>query len=133
MKIALVRSSVLRTGGVGRYVWHLANELSRFGHDVHVITRKYDYFANNSIQVHKIHFHVPFSFLKVIFFNNRVKRILQRESYDIVHSFDRFVDCDLYRAGEGLHKEWLSVSRKYLPVWKNLLRLLNPYIFYYYL
>jgi UDP-glucose:(heptosyl)LPS alpha-1,3-glucosyltransferase len=126
MKIALVRSSVLRTGGVGRYVWHLANELSRFGHDVHVITRKYDYFANNSIQVHKIHFHVPFSFLKVIFFNNRVKRILQRESYDIVHSFDRFVDCDLYRAGEGLHKEWLSVSRKYLPVWKNLLRLLNP-------
>jgi len=126
MKIALVRSSVLRSGGVGRYVWHLANELSRVGHDIHVITRKYDCFKNDLIKVHKIKFHVPFSFLKVMFFNKRAKKILQKESFDLVHSFDRFVDCDLYRAGEGLHREWLSVSSKFLPRWKVFFRFLNP-------
>ena len=126
MKIALVRSSVLRSGGVGRYVWHLANELSRVGHNVHIITRKYDHFENDSIQVHQINFQVPFSFLKVIFFNNRVERILSKESFDIVHSFDRFFKCDLYRAGEGLHREWLLVSGKYLPIWKKFFRIMNP-------
>tara|TARA_A100001037_G_C15153857_1_gene641883 strand:+ start:8724 stop:9872 length:1149 start_codon:yes stop_codon:yes gene_type:complete len=126
MKIALVRSSVLRSGGVGRYVWHLANELSKAGHDIHVITRKYNCFENDLIKVHKINFHVPFSFLKVIFFNKRAQDILRAESFDLVHSFDRFVDCDLYRAGEGLHREWLSVSSKFLPRWKVFFRFLNP-------
>ena len=126
MKIALVRSSVQRSGGVGRYVWHLANELSQAGHEVHVITRKFDDFENNSIEMHQINFQIFFSFLKVIFFNNRVEKILRKESFDIVHSFDRFNNCDLYRAGEGLHREWLSISSRFLPRWKSFFRMINP-------
>lgn len=40
MKIALIRSAVHRKGGVERYVWMLAGELARRGHDVHLIARR---------------------------------------------------------------------------------------------
>jgi UDP-glucose:(heptosyl)LPS alpha-1,3-glucosyltransferase len=46
--------------------------------------------------------------------------------YDIVHSFDRVKSCDVYRAGDGVHREWLRRRREAQPGWKRAVPSLNP-------
>jgi UDP-glucose:(heptosyl)LPS alpha-1,3-glucosyltransferase len=68
--------------------------------------------------------------MKVLSFARGVREIIQHERFDIVHSCDRIFSCDIYRAGEGLHREWLEVSSRYMPGWKALLKRMDPLHFF---
>jgi UDP-glucose:(heptosyl)LPS alpha-1,3-glucosyltransferase len=46
--------------------------------------------------------------------------------YDLVHSFDRVRRCDVYRAGDGVHREWLRRRRAAQPAWRRAIPSLNP-------
>ncbi len=126
MKIALLRSNVHQWGGAERYVWSLARELSRRGHEVHVFARRWEEPPGSSVTFHKVPFLGGLSFLKVITFALFSRAMLRRESFDIVHSFERTFPQDIYRAGDGLHREWLRVSASHLPFWLRWSRRLNP-------
>ncbi|MBI3024600.1 MAG: glycosyltransferase family 4 protein [Candidatus Tectomicrobia bacterium] len=126
MKIALVRSAVHRHGGVERYVWLLARELAGRGHEVHLLARRCPELPHPSVRLRPIAARGFFSFQKVLSFARGVRDILERESFDIVHSCDRVHSCDIYRAGEGVHREWLEVAARHLPTWRVLLRRLDP-------
>lgn len=126
MKIALVRSAVHRHGGVERYVWLLARELARRGHQVHLLARRCPELPHPSVRFRPVRVRGVFSFLKVLSFARGVREILEREAFDIVHSCDRVFSCDIYRAGEGVHREWLEVSARHLPAWRAALRRLDP-------
>lgn len=126
MKIALVRSAVHRHGGVERYVWLLARELAGRGHEVHLLARRCPELPHPSVRLHPIAARGFFSFQKVLSFARGVRDILEGESFDIVHSCDRVHSCDIYRAGEGVHREWLEVAARHLPPWSVLLRRLDP-------
>lgn len=126
MRVALIRSAVHRNGGVERYVWLLARELAERGHEVHIIARRMSELPHPLVQFHAVRVWGGFSFLKVLSFARRVAEILRRERFDIVHSCDRIFSCDIYRAGEGLHREWLVVSGRYMPRWKSIIKRLDP-------
>ncbi len=126
MKIALIRSAVHRGGGVERYVWLLARELDRRGHEVHLFARRCPELPAPGVRFHPIRVLAPFSFLKVLAFARGVREALAQERFDAVHSCDRIYGCDIYRAGEGLHREWLEVSERHMPAWRRLLRRLDP-------
>ena len=40
--------------------------------------------------------------------------MLNREAFDIIHSFERTLYQDIYRAGDGCHREWLARRAPYL-------------------
>ncbi|MFQ6111352.1 MAG: glycosyltransferase family 4 protein [Nitrospinota bacterium] len=126
MKIALLRSSVHPWGGAERYVWSLAGELSRRGHEVHVFARRWEEPPGSSVTFHKVPVLGGLSFLKVLTFALLSQAMLRGESFDIIHSFDRTLPQDIYRAGDGLHREWLRVSAPHLPFWLRWSRWLNP-------
>ncbi len=126
VKIALIRSAVHRHGGVERYVWHLAEELDRRGHEVHLIVRRRPEPPSPSVRFHTVPVAGIFSFSKVLSFARGVKKVLEKEYFDIVHSCERIHRCDVYRAGEGLHREWLRVSSLYLSPWAQFIRNLDP-------
>ena len=126
MKIALIRSAVHRTGGVERYVWLLAREMARRGHEVSLLARRCPELPGPSVRFRRIQARGPFSFLKVLSFARGVRALLREEEFDVVHSCDRIFDCDIYRAGEGLHREWLLVSKRYLSPLKAALRWFDP-------
>ena len=52
--------------------------------------------------------------------------MLSREPFDIVHSFERTVSQDIYRAGDGCHKEWLRVRKDADNFIKRNTYLFNP-------
>jgi UDP-glucose:(heptosyl)LPS alpha-1,3-glucosyltransferase len=53
-------------------------------------------------------------------------RMAAEGGYDIVHSFDRVTSCDIYRAGDGVHREWLRRRRTAQPTWQRAIPSLNP-------
>ncbi len=130
MKVALIRSAVHRKGGVERYVWLLARELARRGHEVHIIARRMPELPHPAVRFHEVRVRGVFSFIKVLSFAARVREIVHRERFDIVHSCDRVDSCDIYRAGEGLHREWLEVSSRYMPKWQAMLKRMDPLHFF---
>lgn len=126
MKVALIRSAVHRRGGVERYVWMLARELARRGHEVHIIARRMPELPHPAVRFKKVSTIGLFSFLKVLSFASHVKKIIRREPFDITHSCDRVFSCDIYRAGEGVHREWLEVSSRHMPKWQGIFKRMDP-------
>jgi UDP-glucose:(heptosyl)LPS alpha-1,3-glucosyltransferase len=106
MKIALVRQSYHKYGGAERYVSYLAEGLLKRKHEVHVFARKWDPNVPKEIIFHRVPALKGPSFLKALSFAYNVKRLLKREKFDIINSFDRTLYQDIYRAGDGVHREW---------------------------
>ena len=52
---------------------------------------------------------------------------LARRSFDLVQSHERIVCCDVYRAGDGVHAQWLHNRRAALGAFGRLGLALNPY------
>ncbi|OPY90337.1 MAG: Lipopolysaccharide core biosynthesis protein RfaG [Syntrophus sp. PtaU1.Bin208] len=66
------------------------------------------------------------SFLQILSFALSVREMLQKGRYDIIHSFERTLYQDIYRAGDGCHREWLAQRRKIDPPGKDILHRINP-------
>jgi len=110
MRIALIRQRYTGSGGAERYVAQLATGLAAAGHEVHVFAHRWSD-VSPGITVH----HVPMArapaFLRVISFAWAAHRMTRRGGYDVVHSFDRTLSPDVYRAGDGCHQAWLERRR----------------------
>ncbi len=127
MKIALVRQSYHKYGGAERYVSYLAEGLLKRRHEVHVFARNWDPHVPKGIIFHRVPTLKGPSFLKALSYASNARRLLQRERFDIINSFDRTLYQDIYRAGDGVHREW---RRRLLEITPNpiarLSILLNP-------
>ena len=51
----------------------------------------------------------------------------QREHFDVVQSHERIAGCDVYRAGDGVHRRWLELRREAAGPLERLGIALNPY------
>jgi len=63
-------------------------------------------------------------------FARAVCRRLESESFDLVQSHERLSCCDVYRAGDGVHREWLAQRARAQGVLGRLGTALNPYHYY---
>lgn len=135
MKIAIVRKKYSDFGGAERYVASLAEHLVESGHRVHVFADEWKIGNNqNSKQntyISQIVFHkIPviniLSVLHVLSFAISSRRLLKKEVFDIIHSIERTTYQDIYRAGDGCHREWLRQRTKIDPWYKAISTALNP-------
>jgi UDP-glucose:(heptosyl)LPS alpha-1,3-glucosyltransferase len=55
-------------------------------------------------------------------FGRCVRRLLARQAYDLVQSHERIAGCHIYRAGDGVHREWLRQRHRTLG-WLGRVRL----------
>lgn len=51
----------------------------------------------------------------------------QENHFDIVQSHERIAGCDIFRAGDGVHRRWLLQRQKILPRWKGRWLLYDRY------
>ena len=135
MKIALVRKTYSNFGGAERYVASLAEHLVALKHEVHIFANewKIEKKQDSRLSVHssRIVFHkIPIigglSVLEVLSFAINSIQLIKKEHFDIVHSFERTLYQDIYRAGDGCHKEWLKQRTKIDPWYKLMSNKLNP-------
>jgi UDP-glucose:(heptosyl)LPS alpha-1,3-glucosyltransferase len=133
MKIAFVRKAFDPYGGAERYLSQLMERLWLQGHEVHVFARRWESGHPDEPQAEKgrpIFHRVPSipspSFLEALSFAWSSRRLLQEQTFDVIHSFERTLYQDIYRAGDGCHREWLVQRRSLDPWWKRNTHFLNP-------
>lgn len=54
-------------------------------------------------------------------------RAVRQGGYDLVQSHERLACCDVFRAGDGVHREWLRQRDRILPAWRRWLTRLSPF------
>ena len=137
MKIAFIREKYTDFGGAERYVSALAENLAGRGHEIDIFCSAWKTRDNRQtvsgsdkgssrITLRAVPVSRGPSFLQILSFAFNVRELLQKENYDIIHSFERTLYQDIYRAGDGCHREWLNRRRAIDPPGKALLHRVNP-------
>jgi UDP-glucose:(heptosyl)LPS alpha-1,3-glucosyltransferase len=125
VKVAIVRQRYSPYGGAERFVARALQALERAGTEVTLISRQQQgWGARRFLRVDP--FHVG-SLWRDWSFARAARKAWQREHFDIVQSHERIPGCDLYRAGDGVHRRWLELRRAAAGPLERLGIALNPY------
>ena len=125
MKLAIVRQRYNPFGGAERFVARSLPALERAGTEVTLITRKAQgWGARRVLRVDP--FHVG-NLWRDWAFARAARKAWRRETFDIVQSHERIPGCDVYRAGDGVHRRWLELRRSSASVLERMGIALNPY------
>lgn len=111
MRIALIRQRCAASGGAERYVTELLAALTAAGHDVHLYARRWTD-VPEGVTVRRVPVVAAPAFLRALSFAWMASRMSRRGGYDLIHSFDRTIRPDIYRAGDGCHRAWLDRRRE---------------------
>jgi UDP-glucose:(heptosyl)LPS alpha-1,3-glucosyltransferase len=108
-RIALLRRRFSPTGGAERYLLRLAAGLAAAGHHLTLYCEEWTPRENPFHDLRTIRSEDPISYAK------KIANLPLKDRHDIVFSLERVPGCDLYRAGDGVHAEWLAYRRAFHP------------------
>lgn len=122
-KLALIRQRYTPFGGAERFVSRAMEALKAQGASITLVTRKWE---GDGEALTCNPFYLG-SLWRDWGFARSVCHSLEQHSFDLVQSHERIACCDIYRAGDGVHREWLAQRSRILGSWKRLGLRLNPY------
>lgn len=128
LRLALVRQRYNPYGGAERFVERALAELRRDALQVTLVTRSWPESDKDNV-IRCAPFYVG-SVWRDWSFARCVRRVLRCSRFDLVQSHERIAGCDIYRAGDGVHLEWLRARRAQLHAGARLGTYLNPYHWY---
>ena len=117
LHITLVRRGYSRSGGAEAYLKRLADGIVKAGHEVQLVT-------TNEWPGEQW----PFGSIKrlarttVIGFADELEQVRPQLQCDVLFSLERVWNCDVYRAGDGVHRAWLARRRKFEVPLKQFVR-----------
>ena len=117
LKIALVRRGYSRSGGAEAYLKRLAHGVVKAGHDVKLIATEdwpEDQWPFGPVR--------RLSSKTVTAFADELEQIRPQLDRDILFSLERVWSCDVFRAGDGVHRAWLARRRKFEIPLKQFVR-----------
>ena len=125
LRIALIRQRYRDDGGAERFVARALDALREQGTELTIIARKWQTRADiRAVRCNPFYLGRTW---RDAGFARCVCAHLGKEHYDIVQSHERIACCDVYRAGDGVHREWLRQRARTLPPAARLAQALNPY------
>ena len=129
MRVAIVRQRYNPHGGAERFIERALPALGRLGVDVSLIARSWQ---SDATGLHARNFVRANPFYAGNLWRDRsfaraAKEAWEAGKYDVVQSHERIPGCDLYRAGDGVHAEWLEIRRASAGALERLGMALNPY------
>jgi len=132
MKIAFVRKAYTPYGGAEKYLSLLMDRLAEQGHEIHIFANRWEAGGGGKrekrggVVLHRVPMIAAPSFLEALSFAYFSRRLLESGAFDLIHSFERTLYQDIYRAGDGCHREWLRLRRKIDPWPKRISQPFNP-------
>jgi UDP-glucose:(heptosyl)LPS alpha-1,3-glucosyltransferase len=125
MRIAVVRQRYNPYGGAERFVARALAALAKQGAEMTVVAREWREGADlRTLQVDP--FYVG-RLWRDRSFARAVCARLETERFDIVQSHERLPCCDVYRAGDGVHRQWLENRGRAAGALARLADRLSPY------
>jgi len=123
--VALVRQRYNPYGGAERFIERALPALERTGAELTLISRSADgWGARRFVAVDP--FHVGNTWRDASF-ARAARQAWEAGGFDLVQSHERIAGCDVYRAGDGVHAEWLDIRRASVGSLERAGIALNPY------
>jgi UDP-glucose:(heptosyl)LPS alpha-1,3-glucosyltransferase len=126
VRIAIIRQRYNAAGGAERFVSRAIEALGREGTEVTLVTRGWDSELELDQRVVLDPFFIGRTW-RDWSFARAVKRHLAARRYDLVQSHERLEHCDIYRAGDGVHREWLLQRQRTLGALRRASLWANPH------
>jgi UDP-glucose:(heptosyl)LPS alpha-1,3-glucosyltransferase len=117
LRIALVRRGYSRSGGAETYLRRLAHGIAAAGHEVQLVAT--EEWPDDQWPFGLI---TRVSGRTVIGFGDELEQVRPQLQCDVLFSLDRVWSCDVYRAGDGVHRAWLARRRKFEVPLKQFVR-----------
>jgi UDP-glucose:(heptosyl)LPS alpha-1,3-glucosyltransferase len=120
LSIGFVRRGYSHSGGAEVYLKRLGHGVTEAGYDAQLITteawphNEWPFGATRRLQTGS-----------VIEFANQLRQIRPQIRCDVLMSLERIWSCDVYRAGDGVHRAWLTRRRKFELPLERFVRGLN--------
>ncbi len=117
LRIVFVRRGYSRSGGAEAYLQRLGRGIAEAGHEVRLITGE-DWPDSQW----------PFGSVgrlrgkTVIGFADELEHMRPQLHCDVLFSLERLWSCDVYRAGDGVHRAWLARRSKFEIPLKQFIR-----------
>jgi UDP-glucose:(heptosyl)LPS alpha-1,3-glucosyltransferase len=137
MKIALVRQRYNPYGGAERFVERAMTALAAQNVELTLLAREWSRAAatdgldaGERLRLIRCD---PFYIGRVWrdwSFARAVCAAMKEHRFDLVQSHERISCCDVYRAGDGVHRQWLANRKRGAGVWERIALTLNPYHWY---
>lgn len=113
-------------GGAEVFVSRFMEGLIEKGHTCHIFASEWKSAQKKGLIFHKVAIIRGLSFLKVLSFAINSYRAVKDEHLDMIISFDKTLCQDIYRAGDGCHREWLLQRSKIISPFKRLFTHISP-------
>jgi len=125
LRLAIVRQRFNPYGGAERFIARAVPALERAGVQVTLVTRHAaGWDARGVLRVDPFYLG---SLWRDWSFARAATQVLHREAFDVVQSHERIPGCDVYRAGDGVHRRWLERRKARAGALERLGIALNPY------
>jgi UDP-glucose:(heptosyl)LPS alpha-1,3-glucosyltransferase len=125
VRIALVRQRYNPFGGAERFIERALPALERAGVELTLISRRGEgWGARRLLAVDP--FHVGNTWRDASF-ARAARAAWEAGGFDLAQSHERIAGCDIYRAGDGVHAEWLEIRCAASGSMERLGIALNPY------
>jgi UDP-glucose:(heptosyl)LPS alpha-1,3-glucosyltransferase len=132
-RIAVVRDTYTAFGGGERIVNRIVGALAAEGLDITILAR--DWATDGSamgeapppnVRWQKINPPYLGGAMRMVSFARAVRAAVARQSFDLVQSHERIAGMSLYRAGDGVHREWLTQRARVRGVAASMLAAASP-------
>ena len=120
LTIGFVRRGFSSGGGAEAYLQRLAAGVAQAGHEVRLFTS-----ADWPADMWNFGPIVRLDATSAIGFADELEKIGPRRECDVLMSLERIWRCDVYRAGDGVHRAWLERRNEVAGPLQKLSRLLN--------
>ena len=125
MRLALVRQRYNPYGGAERFIERTLPALERAGTELTLIARHAEGWGARRV-VAADPFYIGNAWRDASF-ARAARAAWEAGRFDLVQSHERIAGCDIYRAGDGVHAEWLDIRRASAGAAGRLGIELNPY------
>jgi UDP-glucose:(heptosyl)LPS alpha-1,3-glucosyltransferase len=121
LSIVFVRRGYSPTGGAEAYLKRLARGVVEMGHEVQLVST--NDWPNSEWPFGSItHLRAK----SPVEFASELERMRPEFRRDVLFSLERVWSCDIYRAGDGVHRAWLDRRRRFELPLKQFVRSLSP-------
>jgi len=125
LRLAVVRQRYTPFGGAERFVSRALPALEAAGTDVTLIARSWEGWESKRV-IRVDPFHVGRRW-RDHSFARAARAAWRRHGFDLVQSHERIPGCDIYRAGDGVHRRWLEIRAARGSAATRLGLALSPY------
>jgi UDP-glucose:(heptosyl)LPS alpha-1,3-glucosyltransferase len=120
LRIAFARRGYSPTGGAEAYLKRLGQGIVDLGHEAQlIVTNEWPASEWTFGPIHRVRAESPVSFA------NELEERRSQINWGVLMSLERVWRCDVYRAGDGVHKAWLNRRRKFEMPLQRFIRGLN--------